>query len=103
MLGPPILLHNSKYIPFPKAKPLRKCNAFKRNDWSLVEKEIEEHPFQQYCYSNVNFLLHTWYEWLWSIIDKHVPKTTEHRSKLHPWISSQTSQLMCQLGTLKRK
>ncbi len=64
---------------------------------------IEENPFQPYCYSNLNFLLQKWYQWLWATIDKHVPGTTKHRSKLQPWISSQTSHLMKQLGTLKRK
>ena len=51
-------------------------------------------PFNPYCYSIPNVLLNQRYERLWDKIDQCIQRITQHRSKLPPWISSFTSDLM---------
>ena len=77
--------------------------AFKRADWDSLNSSIEPEPFIPYCYSNVNEIIRQWYEWLWEKIEKFVPRITEHRSRLQPWITPATSHLIKKLQTMKRK
>ena len=89
--GPENLLHisltrNNKY--FSDHSPLRseillnvrqlpnaaaKRYAFKKTDWQKFNESIENESFQPYCYSNVDYLVNLWYEWLWEKIDANVP------------------------------
>ena len=77
--------------------------AFKRADWDSLNSSIETEPFIPYCYSNVNEIIRQWYEWLCEKIEKFVPRITEHRSRLQPWITPATSHLIKKLQTMKRK
>ena len=76
---------------------------FKRADWDSLNSSIEIVPFIPYCYSNLNEIIRQWYEWLWEKIEKFVPRITEHRSRLQPWITPATSHLIKKLQTMKRK
>ena len=44
-----------------------------------------------------------WYHWIQSAIRKFIPKRTQHRASLPPWISKDTSNEMLRLRTIQRK
>ena len=48
----------------------------------------------------MNEIIRQWYEWMWEKIEKFVPRITEHRSRLQPWITPATNK---KLQTMKRK
>ena len=77
--------------------------AFKKADWDELNKAIVDSPFNPYCFSNLDFLVKKWYEWIFSLIDHFIPKVTRHRSTLPPWVSSRTSHLMKKLATKKKQ
>ena len=76
--------------------------AFNRADWDGLNESIKTQPFSPYCYSSVNEIVRQWYDWLWEKIDKFVPRVTEHRKKLPPWITNPTSHLIKKLETIKK-
>ena len=88
---------------FEKQNPRKHQYAFKKADWDGLNQSILAEPFNPYCFRNVDHLVNQWYDWLWEKIDKFVPRVTQHRSNLQPWISRTTSHLMQKLKTLKRK
>ena len=51
----------------------------------------------------MNEIIRQWYEWLWKKVKKFVPRITEHRSRLQPWITPATLHLIKKLQTMKRK
>ena len=63
-------------------------------DWELLHQEIMVYPLYPFCYSNVNFLLSQWCEWIFTILRRVVPRPTSHRAKLAPWVSQETSNLL---------
>ena len=77
--------------------------AYKRIDCIKFNGNISKNPFNPYCYSNVDELLKQWYEWFNRLFDQNVPRVTQHRSQLPPWVSKSTSHEMKKLSTLKRK
>ena len=38
---------------------------FRKTDWEEFNQAILRKPFQPFCYSNVDHLVHHWYKWLW--------------------------------------
>ena len=89
--------HSELYIPH------QVKYAFKKADWDELNKAIVDSPFNPYCFSNLDFLVKKWYEWIFSLIDHFIPKVTRHRSTLPPWVSSRTSHLMKKLATKKKQ
>ena len=59
--------------------------------------------FDPYCYSNVDFLVKQWYNWIEDVINNNIPKVTKHRSSLPPGISKQSSFLIIEIATKKRQ
>ena len=76
--------------------------SYHKAHWDLIGIEIINSPFTGYCYSNVDVLLTSWYEWLYSIVSKHIPPITKHRRNLPPWASGEASHLMNKLSTLRK-
>ena len=76
--------------------------AYSKTDWDSLSEQIVKQPFQPYCYSNVNVLLETWYDWLLETFEKNIPTKTRHRMNLAPWITSSTSNLLKKRETLLR-
>ena len=56
--------------------------AFKKIEWQKFCESTENEPFQLCCYSNVEYLVKLWYEWLWEKIDANVPSVTRHPAVL---------------------
>ena len=77
--------------------------AFNRADWDGLNESIKLQPFSPYCYSSVNKIVKQWYDWLWEKIDKFVPRVTENKMKLPPWITSLASHLIKKLESIKKK
>ena len=77
--------------------------AFERADWSAINTTIINNPFTPFCFSNCDFLLDQWYTWLLRILEKNIPRVTEHRATLPPWITPPTSHLIKRKETLLRK
>ena len=44
-----------------------------------------------------------WYHWIQSAIRKFIPKRTQYRASLPPWISKDTSNEILRLRTIQRK
>ncbi|XP_075248360.1 uncharacterized protein LOC142341320 [Convolutriloba macropyga] len=84
--------------PAPKVK-----HAYHKVDWKEFNSHIRDHPFSPYCFSNVDELVDQWYLWIEKIIEILIPRVTQHRANLPPWISSATSHELKILGTMKRK
>ena len=55
------------------------------------------------CWSNLSILLYEWHSLLSPIFERRVPTRTNHRRKLKPWKSSETSRKLKKLETLERK
>ena len=64
---------------------------------------IRQHPLPPFCLSNVELMLDHWYEWLHEILQDLLPITTKNRSKLAPWVGSDSSKLIKKLNTLQLK
>ena len=77
--------------------------AFNKVDWVKFNEDILCTPFSPYCYSNVNFLVYQWYNWIKEKIERLVPRVTKHRASLKPWISRETSHKIKMLNSLKIK
>ena len=84
-------------------KPPKLVYAVKKADFKKLNDSIIKNPFTTFCYSNVDHLVHSWYEWIRNLIDKNIPRITKHRATLPPWISNATSHLLKQLQTLNRR
>ena len=84
-------------------KPPKIVYAFKKADFKKLNDSIIKNPFTPFCYSNVDHLVHSWYEWIRNLIDKNIPRITKHRATLPPWISNATCHLLKQLQTLNRR
>ena len=84
-----------------KTKP-RPKNCFKKVDWHQLNLYIVQNPFQPYCFSNVNELLRLWCDRINEVYE-NVPRVTQHRSTLPPWVTSPTSHEIKKLKTLKKK
>ena len=61
------------------------------------------HPFEPYCYSNVDVTCTLWYEWLHKLIEPNTPVRTRKRQLHPPWITLETSHCLEKLNTLRRK
>ena len=77
--------------------------AFEKADFKKLIDSIIKNPFTPFCYSNVEHLVHSWYEWIRNLNDKNIPRITKHRATLPPWISNATSHLLKQLQTPSRR
>ena len=87
----------------PLISALDKLYAFRKTGWEAFNQAILREPFEPFCYSNVDHLVHHWYKWLWMKIDTIVPRITKHRATLPPWMSSSTSHLIKRLETITAK
>ena len=81
----------------------RQKYAFNKLGWNKLNAIISENPFIPYCYSNVEAAVKQWYKWLENLLAKDVPRPTNHRASLPPWVKKETSHLMKSIATLKRK
>ena len=64
---------------------------------------ISTNPFNSYCWSNPNCIVENWYLWLNVFLNETIPKRTQHRAFLSPWISQSTSHLIECLNTARRR
>ena len=80
------------------ARKLSYCRA----DYESLCALIVQRPFTCRCWSNPDVLVKEWYEWLMSIIQATVPLRTAHRSRLPPWITSSSSNLIKKLNTTRQ-
>ena len=64
---------------------------------------ISTNPFNSYCWSNPNCIVENWYLWLNVFLNETMPKRTQHRASLPPWISQSTSHLIKGLKTARRR
>ena len=94
---------NQERVPLPSQKYDFSGFAFKKANWNEINEYVREHHFNPYCYSNVDLLVDQWYNWIYGIIIKHIPRTTQHRKHLAPWISPTSSNLMKKVETLRRQ
>ena len=70
----------------------------KRADWDSLNSSIETEPFiRERNYPTMVRMA------VGKKIEKFVPRITEHRSRLQPWIPPATSHLIKKLQTMKRK
>ena len=74
--------------------------AYTKADWRAINDQIAEEPFMPYCYSNVGVMTRLWYQWIYSILIKHIPLQTKHRLSLAPWVTPSTSNLIKIRATL---
>ena len=91
---------NRERVPLPSQKYDFSGFAFKKANWNEINEYVREHHFNPYCYSNVDL---QWYNWIYGIIVKHIPRTTQHRKHLAPWVSPTSSNLMKKVETLRRQ
>ena len=94
---------NHGRVPLPSQKYDFSGFAFKKADWNEINEYVREHHFNPYCYSNVDLLVDQWYNWIYGIIVKHIPRTTQYRKHLAPWVSPTSSNLMKKVETLRRQ
>ena len=100
------LTHNDeKATPIQHGSDFLDFGVFSLNnvDWITLNKYILEHPFQPYCYSNIDHLINSWYLWLYIALEKHMKKQTKHRMNLAPWITPETSNIIKRLNTASKK
>ena len=100
------LTHNDeKATPIQHGSDFLDFGVFSLNnvDWITLSKYILEHPFQPYCYSNIDHLINSWYLWLYIALEKHMKKQTKHRMNLAPWITPETSNIIKRLNTASKK
>ena len=67
-----------------------------------MNEAIQDQPFDSFCFSNVDFHVEQWCVWIWRKIEEIVPKVTNHRSNLSPWVLNDTSHMKNVLETIKR-
>ena len=72
-------------------------------DYGNMNALMTKHPFEPYCYSNVDVTCTLWYEWLHKLIEPNTPIRTRKRQLHPPWITSETSHCLNKLNTLRRK
>ena len=75
---------------------------YERADWDRLNKAIAAELFNPYCFSNVDELVNQWYNWFWKLIERFIPRVTQHRAALPPWYSSYTSNIVKRFNTMKR-
>ena len=76
---------------------------YSKADYDGIQIDMIEQPFKRFCWSNPNKLLHERHSWLLPILERRVPTPTNHRTKLKPWMSSETSHKLIKLETLEHK
>ena len=60
-------------------------------------------PFNSYCWSKPNCNVENWYLWLNVFLSESIPKRTQQRASLSPWISQSTSHLNKSFKTARRR
>jgi hypothetical protein len=77
--------------------------SFGRANYQHLDNLINLHPFTAQCWSNPNVLIEEWYRWLDSLMKQSVPRKSQHRTNLPPWVRPKTSHCMKQLNTLQNR
>ena len=77
--------------------------SFCKCDFEKLKNLIIENPFKPYCYSDINVMVELWYEWFLALIKECTPIRSQHRRSMPPWITSETSNRLNRLKTLRKK
>ena len=77
--------------------------SFCKCDFEKLKNLIIENPFKPYCYSDINVMVELWYDWFLALIKECTPIRSQHRRSMPPWITSETSNRLNRLKTLRKK
>ena len=77
--------------------------SYSTTDWNVALEYIRINSFRPYCFSNIDVLLDSWYNWIDAIHTNSIQRKTEHRTNLPPWITSRTSRILRIVKSLERK
>ena len=78
------------------------CYSFCKADYPSILQSMIYEPFRPVCWSNPNALVDEWEKWICGLVRNFVPRRTNHRANLPPWVTPGTSHLIKKLAT-KRK
>ena len=70
---------------------------------AALNEAIIANPFKPYCYSNVDVNTNLWYEWIFKLIEIHVPVRTKNRQLLPPWTSHHMNKIKTERRKLQKK
>ena len=101
-------VHTTLECPVTQSKPApQNFRSFGNADYAGINNYPAVNPFQPICHTNINKMCKELYQYLDQMIEVYVPRRTQPRQCLAPWITSHTSNLLKQLKTenalLKRK
>ena len=77
--------------------------SYCKADFNGLNEAFSINTFSPYCWSNVTKIVELWYEWIHSFMPKFIPRRTQHRQNLPPWITPETSNSMKRLSTLRKQ
>ena len=94
-----------------RIKELKKSSTFSKTtfysyckaDFNSLNDAFSINNFSPYCWSNVTKIVELWYEWIHSFLPKFISRRTQHRQKLPPWITAETSNSIKRLSTLRKQ
>ena len=72
-----------------KQKAINNQYIFKIAGWTAMNSSKVNNPFTSLCYSNCEVLINQWYAWLWKHLEEILPRKTDHKATLPPWITPQ--------------
>ena len=73
--------------------------SFGSVDYNEIKKSILSEPFSPVCHININRMCEELSGYLKNLVNQHVPRTTNRRQSLPPWITPSTSNIMNKLRT----
>ena len=81
-----------------RIKELEKNSTFSKTsfysyckaDFNGLNEAFSINTLSPYCWSNVTKIVELWYEWIHSFLPKFIPRRTQHRQNLPPWITPET-------------
>ena len=85
------MLHKTSFYSYCKA------------DFNSLNDAFSINTFSPYCCSNVTKIVELWYERIPSFLPEYIPRRTQHRQNLPPWITPETSNSMKRLSTLRKQ
>ena len=82
--------------------PVSNYSSFCNADYDAMRREMTLFPFGATCFTNIDRMVEEFYDYIKSLIEKHCPKSTQHRQLVPPWFSWETSHTMKMLSTARQ-
>ena len=70
---------------------------------NVLNDAFSINTFSPYCWSNVTKRVELWYEWIHNFLPKFIPRRTQHRQNLPPWITPETLNSIKRLSILRKQ